>query len=266
MTGLRSRRGSSPEIRVLALLLAVGASTRTRPAFAEDKGAHDKGNVTYELRQQVTGVLMPVHDYGVTGSCALGTGVAPASDFAQGGSARGWGLGAGIGGRIGYQRPVVPPRGGGPTWWGFRAGGGLDLDFLYGRVPTGIPDMSGQLCADIQRQGATVKYQGSSVLFMQVPAFFGAELGIGADGDEGSWHGVVLGAAWAPALTFIQPWVTRGNFNASYLGTELTLDFVTLRRGVKMQDPGKRISLFVLLPPQERGPAIVTASFGAVWY
>lgn len=59
---------------------------------------------------------------------------------------------------------------------------------------------------------------------------------------------------------------TSGNFNASYLGTELTLDFATLRRGVNVQDPGKRISLFVLLPPQERGPAVVTASFGAVWY
>jgi hypothetical protein len=266
MTRLRSRGRALPGARVLALVLAVGASAGTRLASAQDEDADRMGNVSYELRQQVAGVLMPVHDYGVTGLCAMGTGFAPASDFAQGGSARGWGLGVGIGGRIGYQRPVVPPRGAGPTWWGFRAGGGLDLDFLYGRVPTGIPDMSGKLCADIERQGAAVQYQGSSVLFAQMPAFFGAELGVGADADEGSWRGIVLGAAWAPALTFVQPWVTGGNFNASYLGTELTLDFVTLRRGVRRQDPGKRFALFLLLPPQERGPVVVTASFGAVWY
>jgi hypothetical protein len=266
MTGLVSGGRALPRVHALALAGAVGASAGARAAFARDSDAVRTGNVGYELRQQVAGVLMPVHDYGVTGDCALGTGTAPASYFAQAGSARGWGLGAGIGGRIGYQRPLVPAPASGPTWWGFRAGGGLDLDLLYGRVPTGIPDMSGRLCADIQRQAAAVQVQGSSVLLVQIPAFFGAELGIGAGGDEDTWRGIVLGAAWAPALTWFQPWVAGGSFDASYLGTELTLDFVTLRRGVPTQDPGKRVSLFLLLPPQQRGPAVVTVSFGAVWY
>jgi hypothetical protein len=204
-------------------------------------------------------VLLPIHDYAVTGSCATGTGLASASTYAPGSSGRGWGLGAGIGGRIGYQRPAVPPAAH-DTWWGLRAGAGLDLDILYARVPTGIPDMTGALCARVKTDGAAVEYKGSSLLLAQATAFVGAELGLGKTGDSAAWRGVILGAAWAPAVNYLQPWVASGDFDASYLGTELTVDFVAWHPGPAPQEPGKRIALSMLFP------VIFTASFGAVWY
>jgi hypothetical protein len=248
--------------RSLALAVAIAVSCEPNVANADDSD----GNVSYEIREQVTAVVLPGHDYDVTGKCATGTGLAPASVFAPGASGRGWGLGAGVGGRLGYQRPARPPNHDGSTWWGFRGGGGLDLAFFYGNVPTGIADMSGMLCERVKANGAQVEYKASSVLLVQASLFAGAELGLGTAGADGSWRGVVLGAALAPAINFLQPWVTRGDFDGSYLGTELTLDFASWHPGPEPQDPAKRISLFILLPPQHNGPVIFTLGFGAVWY
>jgi hypothetical protein len=229
--------------------------------------ARAEGNIRYEVREEISGAIFPSHNYPVTGMCATGTGLAPASIFAQGGSGRGEGLGAGVGGRIFYQDAATPrpsPEGG-STWWGMRVGAGLDLDLLYGKVPTGISDMSGKLCARVKSDGADVQYAGSSVLLLQMPIIFGAQLGLGASDESANWHGIVLGAAWAPGLTYIKPWGTGGDLNASYLGTELTVDFATIHAGPS-REPGKRAAVFLLLPVRDDGPVVLTFSFGAVWY
>jgi hypothetical protein len=176
-------------------------------------------------------------------------------------------MGAGVGGRIFYQDAATPqpPRESGGSWWGLRVGAGLDLDLLYAKVPTGIADMSGKLCARVKSDGAEVQYAGSSALLLQVPIFIGAELGLGASDEGANWHGIVLGAAWAPALTFIKPWATGGDLNASYLGTELTVDFATVHPGPS-REAGKRAAVFLLLPVRDDGPVVLTLSFGAVWY
>jgi hypothetical protein len=246
----------------LALAVGIAVSFEPNVAIADDSN----GKVSYEIREQVTTVFLPAHDYAVTGMCATGSGLAPASVYAPGATGRGWGMGAGIGGRIGYQRPTRPPNRNGSTWWGFRGGGGLDLAFFYASVPTGISDMSGMLCERVKANGAQVDYKASSVLLLQASLYAGAELGLGTAGADNSWRGIVLGAALVPAINFLQPWVTRGDFDGSYLGTELTLDFASWHPGPEPQDPAKRISLFLLLPPQHNGPVILTVGLGAVWY
>jgi hypothetical protein len=146
-----------------------------------------------------------------------------------------------------------------------RVGAGLDLDLLYAKVPTGIGSMAGKLCARVRSDGANVQYEGSSVLLLQVPIFFGAELGLGSTDENATWHGIVLGAAWAPALTYFKPWSTEGDLNASYLGAELTIDFATVHPG-PTREAGKRAAVFLVLPVRDDGPVVLTLSFGAVWY
>jgi hypothetical protein len=256
--GSRSRRTSRRCPRGLALIVTVGGSVAPHLARAQDA-------VTYEIREQIAFALMPIRDYGVNGMCSTGTGVAPGSVFAQGGSGRGTGLGAGLGGRVGYLHLVSPPAERANTWWGLRVGAGLDLGLMYANVDTGIPDVTGQLCARLKTDGTQVGYQGSSVLLAQLSVLFGGQMGLGNIADDGAWHGVILGAAWAPALTYFKPWVSDGEGGASYLGTELTLDFATIAKGTA-KESGKRVALYVLLPSQDHGPVVVTASFGVVWY
>jgi hypothetical protein len=257
MTGARRRRRC--DRRLLALALVAGVSLA--PASAWGDGVP----LRYEVREEIAGALLPSHTYPVTGMCATGVGLAPASVYAQGGSGRGKGMGAGVGGRAFYQTAQDPPPGPNSSWWGLRVGAGLDLDILYASVPTGIADMTGKLCARVKSDGAQVEYAGSSVLMAQVPIFVGAELGLGSYSPATGWRGIVLGAAWAPALTYFQPWSTSGDFGGSYLGTELTIDFTTIRAGGP-REAAKRAAVFLVLPVRDDGPAILTLSFGAVWY
>jgi hypothetical protein len=251
-----SRRRLSSWRGLLAWVLAASGSFDARPARAD-------GELQYEVREQVAMALLPTHNYGVTGSCATGTGLAPASAYAQGGAGRGQGVGAGVGARVFYRDAPRPAPGSTSTWWGFRAGGGLDLDLLYAKVPVGIPDLSGQLCQSL-KGGVEVQYANSSVLLVQVPAYAGGELGLGATDDTATWHGLVLGAAWAPTFTVMQPWNTGGDVSASYLGTELTLDFASIEAtGARISS--KRLAVMLVLPVREDGPLILTLSFGAVW-
>jgi hypothetical protein len=218
----------------------------------------------YEVREHVDGALLPAHDYGVTGQCATGSGLAPASIYAQGQSGRGAGLGAGLGVRAGILMAVSPPTPGQTSWWGVRLVGGLDLGLLYARVDTGLGDVSGQLCARLENDGVSVQYRGSTVLLGQLSTAIGAHLGLGDGSQSDAWHGVVLGAAIVPTLTYLQPWVADGTVDGSFLGFELSLDFATVQYGTA-QMSGKRVSLFLLFPPEDKGPMVAQLSFGIVW-
>jgi hypothetical protein len=242
----------------IGLVVAAGGAFGPRVALAQ-------GAVNYEVREQITGVILPSHDYGVTGTCATGTGIAPANVYAQGGSGRGQALGAGAGVRIGYEYAINPPDYDGLPWWGLRAQAGLDLNLLYANVDTGLADTSGKLCARLKADGTEVQYRGSPLLFAQVPIALGAEVGLGGVGEDAGWHGIVLGAAWVLAIGYTKPLVSSGDMSASYLGGELTLDFATLRAS-PVGRTGERVALLFLLPSQDRGPIVLTLSFGAVWH
>jgi hypothetical protein len=218
----------------------------------------------FEVREHVDGALLPAHDYGVAGQCATGSGVAPGNIYAQGQSGRGAGLGAGLGGRAGMLIAMSPPTPGQSSWWGLRIVGGLDLALVYARVDTGMPDVTGQLCARLETQGASVQYRGSTVLMGQLSAGFGAHLGLGDASRSDAWHGVVLGAALVPTLTYLQPWVTAATVDGSFLGIELTLDFATMQFGTA-EESAKRLALFLLFPPEDKGPMTAQLSFGIVW-
>jgi hypothetical protein len=218
----------------------------------------------YEVREHVDGALLPAHDYGVAGQCATGSGLAPGSIYAQGQTGRGAGLGAGLGGRAGVLIAVNPPTPGQSSWWGLRFVGGLDLALLYARVDTGLPNVSGQLCARLESDGVGVQYRGSTVLLGQLSAAFGAHLGLGDASQSDAWHGIVLGAALVPTITYLQPWVTDATVDGSFLGFELTLDFATVPYGTA-QENAKRVALFLLFPPEDKGPMVAQLSFGIVW-
>jgi hypothetical protein len=221
------------------------------------------GAVSFEVREQLAAAMLPAHHYDVTGSCATGTGLAPASVYAQPVSARGNAFGAGVGGRVGYRIASARQGDGNSTWWGLRLGAGLDLDLLYGHVDTGIGDLSGTLCARIKSDGVQPSFQGSSVFLAQISAFVGGEVGLGKLGDDSSWHGVVLGAGLAPAIAVFKPWVSDVEVDGGLLGLELTVDFATLTAGAP-REAGKRVAIFLLLPSHDDGPLVVTASFGLV--
>lgn len=224
-----------------------------------------QASIVYEVREQIEGALLPAHDYAVTGQCATGTGLAAASTYAQGSSGRGAGLGAGVGGRAGYLVALNPPTPGRSTWWGLRFAAGLDLGLLYARVDTGIPSGNGQLCERLAGNGLSVQYQGSTVLLAQISLSVGAQLGLGESTASDGWHGVLLGAAIVPAFTYVKPWVADSSADASILGIELSLDFATMANGTA-QESGKRLSLFLLLPPEDRGAMVTTLGFGIVWF
>lgn len=230
-----------------------------------DASAPPPASVIYEVREQLDGALLPVHDYPVSGECATGTGVAPASVYSQGGSGRGAGLGAGVGARVAYLAAVSPPAVGRSFWWGIRAAAGLDLALLYARVDTGLPDVSGQLCERLKDDGVGVQYRGSTVLMTQLSITLGAQLGLGETTASDGWQGIVLGAALVPAVTYLQPWVAGGSVDGSFVGMELTLDFAKVANGTA-QESGKRVALFLSLPTEDQGPMFTTLSFGVVWF
>ncbi len=233
-------------------LLSAPACLAPRVAFAE-------APLRYELREELTGVLLPGHRDAVAGKCATGTGAAPAAAYA-GEVGVGMGLGAGLGMRAFYQDARARSNASEWSWWGLRLGAGLDANLLYAKVPA---NPSKRLCLDVERTGSDVQYQDSSVLLVQVPLLLGAEVGLG-NPSGASWEGVVLGWAWAPTLTVVKPWIAPADFEVSCLGTELTLDFGATR-GVGAHE-GKRVAVFLLLPVLDGAPTVLTLSFGAAWY
>jgi hypothetical protein len=175
-------------------------------------------------------------------------------------------MGAGLGGRVSYHYRHTPDRSTERklTWWGLRAGKGLDLDLLYAKIAVGMTDVSGRLCARVN-DGLEVQSKGSTVLLARIPLVLGGELGLGTDGPDAGWQGVVLGAAWMPTFAWVKPWVADGDVGVHVLGAELTLDFLTLRKAVEMP-PAKRVALSFLLPVQDGDPFVVSLSFGVVWH
>jgi hypothetical protein len=241
------------------LLVALGSAFAARAAQADE-------GLSYEVREQVTAVVLPTRDFAVGGTCSTGTGIALASTYAQGGSGGGAGIGAGLVGRFGWHYRHTPNRQNehALTWWGFRAATGLELDLLYARAATGLTDVSGRLCARVT-DGLSVESKGTSALLAQIPLVLGGELGLGTDGDRAGWNGVVLGAAWAPTLTYLEPWVATGAVTVNVLAGELTLDFLTLRHGEEAP-PSKRLAVSFVLPVRDDAPFVVSLGFGVVWH
>ena len=189
-----------------------------------------RGAMTFEAQAQLVGLVSADRAYPLTGYCSTGSGVAPVSIYGQTATARAGGAGAGVGARVGYLFRSVPAIGRGVSWWGLRAAGGLELDYLQLRAPAGIPPVAGALCAHVQRWSHDVAYRAAPTLLAQVPLALGVQTAFGGFEDR-TWRGVVLGVAWAPSLTLLAPSVGDHGGGLRYLGPELTGDFAAFALG-----------------------------------
>lgn len=224
--------------------------------------------LSYELRGNVVGLLSAPRTYEASGTCATGTGTAPVSIYGQRGEGRVFGSGIGLGLRGGYMyMPRADPSARFPVW-ALRAGAGVDIDYLYAQIPTGIDEASGELCATVQKRSPRVNTESGSMLLLQLPLQFGAHIGIGRFHDGLSFRGVVVGAAWAPSLSHIEPVAGPRSTEIRWFGTEVTVDFVDLEhRSTSPTYPASlRISAFLSPPSRKFEPLIVTLGVGAVWY
>lgn len=259
------RRRTVPWDRVKEVDIARDRSAPFPHASAEWRAANG-GGLTYAVRAQVAVVLAPAREYGLTGSCATGSGLAPASLYAQPTSARGYAAGGGLGVGIGYMYRWQPVPGRRSSWWAVGGAAGLDLDLLEARAPTRIPRVQGELCSQVASRVHEVEVESSAAPLAQVPIHLGALVGFGRFGDGATWHGVVLGAAWAPSYTWIAPSI-GGVGNLHWFGAELSVDFATLEGAADHPPRDARFRVAAhLLPPVDESPMILKLSFGAAWY
>lgn len=224
-------------------------------------------DVSYEIRAELTAVVLPNKTFTLAGVCATGTGIAPAAMYGRTVTDRGYGFGGGLGGRASYMylSPLEPASS--SSWWSLRVGAGLDLALLYSRAPTGVPEANGELCSQVARSSREVASASRPVLLTRIPFTVGGHLGLGKLADVLVWRGVALGAAWSPSYVHVGSWTGSGSGSFHPLGLELTLDFTTLHAvpATRRPEAHSRLALFIAAPSKD-GPSVWTLSFGAVWY
>lgn len=245
-------------------------SPESQPAVPSDMSPRERSRhrLAYELRGNVVGVLSAPKSYEASGTCATGTGTAPVAIYGQRGEARVFGSGIGLGLRGGYMyMPPSDPSARFPVW-ALRAGGGLDITYLYAQMPTGMDEASGELCATVQKRTPRVNTESGSMLLLQFPLQFGAHIGIGRFHDGERFRGVLVGAAFSPSLTHIEPVAGPRSTELRWFGTEVTVDFVDLekRPEAPTHPASLRISAFLSPPSRKLEPLIVTLGVGAAWY
>lgn len=220
----------------------------------------------YELRTHVVGIVSAPQRYEPKGRCTTGSGIASVDIYGKHANARMLGPGLGLGARAAYTYAAPPSAETRFPVWALRAGAGLDLDFAYVHMPTGIPEVAGELCSSFQRRTLQVTRESASILLAQLPIHLGGQIGFGRFRPGPSWDGVVIGAAWAPSLTHIEPSAGERRTELRLLGTELTVDLVTWKDGPGPSSPHWRFSVY-LSPPSRRNEALILkVGAGAVWY
>lgn len=244
---------------------SVRSVSPTRNAWWSRSG----GGMSYELRIEVSGVLLPSKKFGLTGNCANGTGLTSASIYGHEATDRGRAAGGGLGGRVGYMYMSHIEPAFASSWWALRVSSGLDVQVLHSRIPTGLGTIDGELCAQVAKAKYEVASMNTSLLFAHVPLHFGAHIGLGKFDDALVWRGAVFGVAWSPSFVQIWPW--RGgdadhHFNA--LGVELTVDLATLHAAsmARPLDSNFRFALSFTPSVDDSQPTVATLSLGPVWY
>jgi hypothetical protein len=169
------------------------------------------------------------------------------------------GVGGGVGVRVGFiYMPLQDPTVASGSFVAFRGGVGLDTDFLYARHPNGR-DAAG-----------TPTYRNQALWISSVPL----ELGIGFAGghfiEKTSWRGVMVGAAYAPALQFsmdLKDTVGDGKFRFNPAGFEINVDIIKFNVN-ESTDPSMQIRLlgWVLVPLDHDRPGFLSLGVGAIWY
>jgi hypothetical protein len=85
--------------------------------------------------------------------------------------------------------------------------------------------------------------------------------------EEWTWRGVVLGAAWSPSSIHAGLLTDAGSTHFNYLGSVLTLDFITLHAKTPKSSPTAqpRLAIFVSVPHDATHPLVGTLGIGAAW-
>lgn len=227
------------------------------------------GTMSYELRANLMGLVLPKETFGLTGFCATGVGSTEASVFGQSASDATRGVGGGVGGRVSYMHiPLLEP-GVSSSWWSFRFGAGLDLDLLHARVPQGIPPLHGELCSQVVRTDHDVSVRSEALPVAHVPVQLGVLLALGSFRDATVWRGIVVGAAWSPSYLQVGlPWNNAASGYFHHLGLELTVDIATLNavRPGRRTEPHLRVAFFIAPAITSGLPVIGSIGVGPVWY
>lgn len=224
-------------------------------------------DVSYEIRAELTAIVLPSKTYSLTGFCASGTGIAPASIYGQTASDRAQAVGGGLGGRASYMHILSPEPETSSSFWAIRVGSGLDFQLLHTRNPEGLRPIDGELCTQVARTSHEVEATSKPALLIQIPFNIGVHLGLGKFSDLTVWRGVVLGAAWSPSFVHLGPWSASGSSYFNPLGVELTVDFTSLHAVPESRRPEShtRVSASFAAPAGD-SPLITTIAFGVVWY
>jgi hypothetical protein len=176
------------------------------------------------------------------------------------GSATATGVGGGIGARVGViYFPTLQPNPTHGTFFAFRAGVGFDTHFLYVRTPKGYS------YTDSER--STV-FEGRAVWIGSVPFELGGAIGLGHFSGDSSWHGAMLGLAYAPQLQYSMDLAkTSGDFRFNPAGAQVSVDVtgIDASRGDE-PSPQIRIAVWGLAPVGDSRPWIVTFGIGVIWY
>ncbi|MBX3215144.1 MAG: hypothetical protein KF850_24120 [Labilithrix sp.] len=248
----------------------VGVAVSPRPAtmHATTDAAWRRrsgAGLTYELRLNLSTIAPPDRTFGVGGLCSTGTGTAPIAMYGQSARAGATGFGGGAGGRIGFMARSRLDPDGASSWWGFRATAGLDLHAYHVRAPVGIAEPEGELCSNVAKRSHAVAYGSSMQLFASVPLTIGGLVALGKL-DDARWKGVVLGAAWSPALYHFGAFSSMASTRLNPLGLELSVDLTVLHAEPARPEPHIRVAFFFAPHTDATQSAIGTLSVGAVWY
>ncbi|MBI3201965.1 MAG: hypothetical protein HYZ29_10510 [Myxococcales bacterium] len=246
----------------------VGMSGTFEESEAKRQAWKKRGGAlaSYEVRANVTGILFPDQTVPSTpyycvqpnGSPTMAT--VPASQASAGGG------GGGLGARTGVFVLNAPTPGKSSTFSAFRIAGGVDFSYLYFAFPVGYDIQQGGRC---QTGEVPAKYDGASMMQLNVPLNLGAHVGLGGFGAGSAWRGLVLGLAYSPSYSYTKASeATEGQGNFNWAGVELTVDVTTLEALLDKQaaEAHFRFAAFLLPPLKEGWPWLLTAGFGAVWY
>jgi hypothetical protein len=221
---------------------------------------------SYEVRANVTGILLPNQPVPATPYyCTTSSGY-PTTGSAGPGQGNAGGGGGGIGARTGVSVLNAPTPGKSRTFSAFRISGGVDFWSLHFAFPTGYDVQQGGTC----RTGEVpMKYDGTSMMQLNVPLNLGVHVGLGGFDSRSSWGGLVLGLAYSPSYSYSKASeATEGQGNFNWAGVELTVDITTLEALLDKQAASAhfRLAAFLLPPLKEGWPWLFTAGCGAVWY
>jgi hypothetical protein len=253
---------------------AVQAIDVAPPPRSEPAEAHTAwrqrggGRVSWDVRAELAGIVLPARTFAVGGFCAAGTSAAPASLYGQTASDSARAIGGGAGGRVGWMHlPHIAPRRS-ASFWAFRIGSGLDLHMLHARTPIGIRPADGELCSRIAQTSHEAEAKNESLPVLHVPLEIGVLLALGSFRDATHWHGVVLGAAWSPS--FIHVGYPGTGSAASYfhhLGIALTIDFASLQADhASRREMHLRVVVSLAQSATSGQPMLGTVGVGPVWY